>query len=278
MAKKDHTYSYQQVVDACKVSFCIRDVCKTLNVPFRGKDATAVKNYISSNDINISHFNRYLNKSNKKPLKDYLLNKYPVDGTQLKLRLINEGIFIHMCYECNRSVWKKDNINVPIPLELHHINGNNIDNTITNLKLLCSNCHALTPNYCGKNRRQSEKKLNKHLNMVSTTKIIWPSKEELTKLVWEKSLIRVAEQLGVDNHTVGERCKKLNIPLPERGYWNRANKTLWPVKEDLNKLIWEKSREKIAKDLGTSGINVTQKCQEWNIDVPPPGYWNRKNI
>ena len=34
-----------------------------------------------------------------------------------------------------------------LSLELHHVNGNNKDNRLDNIKLLCSNCHALTDNY-----------------------------------------------------------------------------------------------------------------------------------
>ena len=40
----------------------------------------------------------------------------------------------------------------PIPLELHHIDGNNQNNNLTNLTLLCPNCHAMTDNYRGKNK------------------------------------------------------------------------------------------------------------------------------
>jgi hypothetical protein len=42
-----------------------------------------------------------------------------------------------------------------IPLELEHKNGNNTDNRIENLTLLCPNCHALTETYRGKNKNRN---------------------------------------------------------------------------------------------------------------------------
>ena len=39
----------------------------------------------------------------------------------------------------------------PIPLELHHKDGNRYNNQLDNLMLLCPNCHALTENYRAKN-------------------------------------------------------------------------------------------------------------------------------
>ena len=53
---------------------------------------------------------------------------------------------ISYCEECQLSEW----LGNPIPLEIHHINGNNTDNRLDNLKLLCPNCHALTSNYRGR--------------------------------------------------------------------------------------------------------------------------------
>ena len=42
-----------------------------------------------------------------------------------------------------------------LSLELHHINGIPNDNSLENLTLLCPNCHSLTPNYCGKNKKRT---------------------------------------------------------------------------------------------------------------------------
>lgn len=39
----------------------------------------------------------------------------------------------------------------PIPLELHHKDGNHYNNDLSNLEILCPNCHAQTDNYRGKN-------------------------------------------------------------------------------------------------------------------------------
>lgn len=40
----------------------------------------------------------------------------------------------------------------PIPLELDHIDGNHQNNALQNLRLLCPNCHALTPTFRDKNK------------------------------------------------------------------------------------------------------------------------------
>lgn len=53
----------------------------------------------------------------------------------------------HKCEDCGLEHWKLEKI----PLELEHIDGDNKNNIKNNLKLLCCNCHALTPTWRGRN-------------------------------------------------------------------------------------------------------------------------------
>ena len=44
-----------------------------------------------------------------------------------------------------------------ISLEIDHINGDNTDNELSNLRYLCPNCHALTETYRGRNKALKNK-------------------------------------------------------------------------------------------------------------------------
>lgn len=48
----------------------------------------------------------------------------------------------------------KEWLGSPVPLEMDHVDGNSDNNTEANLRLLCPNCHALTPTSRAKNRGQ----------------------------------------------------------------------------------------------------------------------------
>ena len=41
-----------------------------------------------------------------------------------------------------------------IPVEVHHIDGDKLNNTLENLQILCPNCHYFTDTYKSKNRKK----------------------------------------------------------------------------------------------------------------------------
>ena len=96
-------------------------------------------------------------KGHSKPFKGEITPIERIfDGThktyqshKLKKRLLQEGYKKHRCEQCNLSEW----LNNPIPLELHHVDGNRYNNALDNLVLLCPNCHSLTDTYRARNIR-----------------------------------------------------------------------------------------------------------------------------
>lgn len=149
---KKYDYSYDTLYKICKESFSYRECLLKLGCnAAAGGHYQSIKNKINEYRIDISHFthqssNKGKTLGPKRPLTDYLSNKKNIQSYKLKERLIKEKIFDHKCMHCKKTKW----MNNKIPLELHHIDGNNKNNQLSNLSLLCPNCHALTNNYRGK--------------------------------------------------------------------------------------------------------------------------------
>lgn len=83
-----------------------------------------------------------------RPLEEVLVcGGRPGSTTELRKRLVREGVLAAECAACERHEWQGR----PIPLELDHINGDRTDNRLQNLRLLCPNCHAQTDTYRARN-------------------------------------------------------------------------------------------------------------------------------
>lgn len=81
------------------------------------------------------------------PLDEVLVEGRFTQTAKLRRRLLAEGVRHAQCEVCRGRRWN----GAPIPLELDHINGKRDDNRLSNLRLLCPNCHAQTSTYRGRN-------------------------------------------------------------------------------------------------------------------------------
>lgn len=72
--------------------------------------------------------------------------------------------------QCSLCGWSKINpITKRCPLEIDHVDGNSNNNTEDNLRLLCPNCHSLTPNYKNLNIGSGRMwRRNKYVKIVRT--------------------------------------------------------------------------------------------------------------
>ena len=83
-------------------------------------------------------------------LEQYLIESQDVQTNKVRKKLINEGLKPYRCESCGLKEW----LGNPIPLELHHKDGDRTHNELSNYELLCPNCHAFTDSYRGKNSRK----------------------------------------------------------------------------------------------------------------------------
>jgi len=77
-----------------------------------------------------------------------------IENNDLTLTSYNYKSYLKYYYgeKCMNCGWCEVNKTTnKIPIELEHIDGNSTNNNLSNLKLLCPNCHSLTPTYKGAN-------------------------------------------------------------------------------------------------------------------------------
>lgn len=141
-------------------SYSVREVLLRMQLRPAGGNYKIFYNYIKKHLLNTSHFTGKGHNKNKRGVDvrggirnslDKVLQNPNTQSFKLKRRLLKEEIFPHRCSNCNLTTWLEN----PIPLELDHIDGNHANNSLHNLRLLCPNCHTLTPTYRGRNRKQS---------------------------------------------------------------------------------------------------------------------------
>ena len=100
----------------------------------------------------------------RKPAAEFVLTN--ASNSAKRKRLIEDGVKEAKCEICQLREW----MGKPIPLELHHIDFNHHNNELSNLQIVCSNCHMQLHNYNNNHKKEKIDYNNdiKKYNSIST--------------------------------------------------------------------------------------------------------------
>ena len=214
-----------------KKSYSIAQTIKDLGLNICGGNHSYISKKIKEYGIDTTHFTRkFINKGkspkNKKHWKDVLIkqDKNRINVLLLRRSLIENGRE-YKCEWCGiGNIWN----NKPLCIQVDHIDGDGLNNTPSNLRFLCPNCHSQTSTFgiqnakrvyykkiknclaCGNefeytsNKRKycSLKCSNRKENKIRKTKIIWPEKDQLLKMLSESNYRQLGIKLGVSDNAI----------------------------------------------------------------------------
>lgn len=167
---------------------------------------------------------------------EYINSNTIISSHKLRNKLLKDGIKKYQCEICGLTEWQ----NKPIPLELHHIDGNHYNNNLDNLQILCPNCHALETNDtqvqsqkvkkiipktekfcidCGKGispnaiRCKSCETKNRYKEISPQYSL---TREELKDLIRTKPFTQIANIYHVSDNAIRKWCDNFNLPRKKK--------------------------------------------------------------
>ena len=161
--KKWESFTRQEIEQCVIDSFSYAELARKCGYgQTSGSSIIQMHQMIEQYDLNVSHFTgqgwllgKTYDSGRYIPFEEYIKSNH-VQTNKVRKKLLKEGLKEHICECCLNTMWN----NVPIPLEVHHKDGNKDNNELGNLQLLCPNCHALTDNYKVKNTKKNKQNLS----------------------------------------------------------------------------------------------------------------------
>ena len=153
-------YTKEWLEELCADSYSYSEVLRKAGRKPGGGTNETLKKKILEYDIDISHFTgqRWQSSPTYEPrigtkekysLEEVFTSNSVITQKVLRGYVERHNIIPYICTSCGcDGNWNGG----AISLELDHIDGDNTNNVISNLRYLCPNCHALTNTYRGKNK------------------------------------------------------------------------------------------------------------------------------
>ena len=211
-------YSKEELEQIVKESHTYREVIIKLGYSsVTGGNNETLKERLKLYQISTSHFNsHYYKRQRKLNIEKIFSNNSTVSQQVLRSAIQHYNIFPYQCRCCgNTGVWQDK----PLTLTLDHINGNNHDNRIENLRWLCPNCDRQQPTFGSKNKKELHKgkilipldSCTPAITKKSQTEV--PPRELIKEKLFDyKNYTQCANYFGVSPTQLRRWCKHYKLP------------------------------------------------------------------
>ena len=219
-------YTKQELENIIQKSSSYRDVAKKIGyTSYSGDLCNLIKDTANLLKIDVSHFRRQTNIV-RTPENIFIENSTANQST-LRRWYLKGKYTQYKCSICEQEpFWNGKELT----LILDHINGENHDNRLENLRWVCPNCNQQLDTTNGKNKKQLEKHnycidCGKEIHLRSMRCVECQAKaqiipledmlvtrEELKELIRTKPFTQIGKQFNVSDNAIRKWCDKFNLP------------------------------------------------------------------
>lgn len=235
-------YSDEEFINIVKQSKSMSEISSRIGYTSHSGDTLIrIRKRIDSLKIPTSHFNEMNKRTIHRTVENVFVKDSTANQSTLRSWYIKGDYSPYICSICGqRPFWNGKEMT----LILDHINGENHDDRLENLRWVCPNCNQQLPTTGGRNQKKRQKhyyciNCGKEISRTSIRctqcsgklKIIPEGnmpidRNKLKELVFTISFTKIGEQFGVCDNTIRKWCKKLDIPFKRKDI-NNYTKEEW---------------------------------------------------
>ena len=165
MAGKLCNYTAQELQQLLDESDSYADVLRKLGMSEHGSNQITLRKVIDDYGLDLTRINEnrriwltnHLNSRKSMDMSDILKDGVSYQSSKLLKRLCSDGYKEYRCEICGLTEW----MGSKIVLHLHHKDGKHTNNELSNLQILCPNCHSQTDNFAGKSSNKNTVSIQK---------------------------------------------------------------------------------------------------------------------